>query len=874
MVPGGMTEQGSVAAPPVPAFAVERAALVDRLERGCRRRLALLVAPAGYGKSVLLGQWAAAHPERRIAWVRARPTDDALDLAARILDALVAAAPLPGDAVEPLDGVSPASFGALARSTLQAELAARAPVTVVVDDVEALAGGELRGDLVRLADGSAEGVGIVLASREDWFPGIEALRLRGEVAEIRQAALCFSPDEVAELIPRIGGPNLGGEVLEALHARTEGWPAGVQLAAIGLRDQDDPERFVAEFAGDDRHVADYLSDEVLAHQTPEVTDFLLRTALLDRLCGPLCDALTGRHDGQRVLERMESWSLFLQPLDHRREWFAYHPMFRDLLRYHLRATAGPLVEELLQTAAAWHLERGEVDEAAGYLIRAEDWDGVLRLADVHGASYFAQGQSAAVQRWLEAVPAERRRGDVDATVALAAALTLSGRVLASEDLVHQIEEQGPLPTWAVGVLAVLRGAWTGFHLRPEAAAEAHAVIDTLDDEALTRPGGPILGLFTPATERAVCVGTHAIACSLLGDYEQARALLTRVEAAPGSSVWLVHSLAERAYVEASTGRLRSATSHVQRALAVADETGLARHPATAMAHFAQAHVHRLRGRSVGGHVDAALARARVNDRNRALAVGWGARAHDAFLAGRAGDGLTILDQAEAHGGPPPPPVELARRHALRLRLLLAAGQPAEARALADLGGPGPLTSEVAAAVAAVAASTADVPALRKAVDGWAPVDADEPIARWQRGLWTAVLEDLDGDRSQALRTLRAVTDETAPEDLREPFLHQGDRVRRLVQALARQQPTAYLEQLSDATPVTGRVEVPELVEQLTEREMEVLAYLPSRLSNASIAAQLYVSINTQKTHTKNIYRKLGVGGREEAVNRAMELGLL
>jgi LuxR family maltose regulon positive regulatory protein len=643
------------------------------------------------------------------------------------------------------------------------------------------------------------------------------------------------------------------------------------MAAIGLREQDDPERFVAEFAGDDRHVADYLSDEVLAHQPPELTDFLLRTSLLDRLSGPLCDAITGHDDSQRVLEVLESRSLFLQPLDRRREWFAYHPLFRDLLRYQLRASAGPLVVELLQAAAAWHLDRGEADEAAGYLIRAEDWDGVLGIADEHGERWFARGQAAAVLRWLAAIPEERLRGDVDATLAVAAALHLAGRTVAADDLTKRLEAATPLPTWAVGVVASLRCAMTSFHLPPEAAPTYAAVIDALDDDDLVRPTGPLLGIFSPSTSRAMAVGTVGVASSQCGDYPAARHRLDEVTTMAVASVWQLHTLSEGAFLEASTGNLRRATAAVGRALAVADETGLTHHPATAMAHLALARIQCLRHRPVGGHLDAGLARGRVNDRHRALAVGWAARAHEALLAERPADGLTILDQAEVHGGPPPPPVEAARRCALRLRLLLAHGEVAEARRLADRGWDGLVTADVPSAFAAVATATGDVPRLRKVVEGWSPVDAEELLARVQQGLWTAVLEDLDGDRPAALRTLRAAVDLAAPEGLREPFLDNGERVQRLVQALAHQQPTPFL---ADVAQARRQPEVPELVEQLTERELEVLAYLPSRLSNASIAAQLYVSINTQKTHTKNIYRKLGVTGREEAVARALELGLL
>ncbi len=271
-------------------------------------------------------------------WVAARPTDDAARFGRRLVEALDTI--VPGTARRAVahlrrDG---AALGEDFLAIVLAELSYAAPVTVVVEDLETLASPVVLDELGQLAERAADGVGFVFVSRDDRLPKTLRLRLRDEVAEIRQDTLALSWEEAGEAIQRVAGQTLHPVQVQALHSRTEGWAAGIQLAALSLRDHDDPDRFVEQFAGDDRHVADYLSGEVLALQSPEVTDFLVRVAVLDRLSGPLCDAVTGGTDGQRMLERLDQQSLFIRPLDGRRQWYGYHPLFRDLLRYELRAT--------------------------------------------------------------------------------------------------------------------------------------------------------------------------------------------------------------------------------------------------------------------------------------------------------------------------------------------------------------------------------------------------------------------------------------------------------------------------------------------------------------------------------------------------------
>lgn len=862
---------GTVSA--VPAFVVNRPALVERLESATRKRVVRIVAPAGYGKSVLLAQWQRAHPERRTAWVAARSTDDAARFGRRLAEAVDTLAPSAARrALANLrrDGVA---LGEDFLAIVLAELSYAAPVTVVVEDLEALASPLVLDELGLLAERAADGVGFVFVSRDDRLPSTLRLRLRDEVAEIRQDTLALSWEETGEAIRRVAGQTLHPTQVQALHSRTEGWAAGIQLAALSLRNHDDPDGFVEQFAGDDRHVADYLSGEVLALQPPEVTDFLVQVAVLDRLSGPLCDAVTGGTDGQLMLERIDQESLFIRPLDGHREWYSYHPLFRDLLRYELRTTRPGVEEDLLRRAAAWHLGDGEIDEAAEYLLRANDWAAVIALARAEGGRYFERGEATSVLRWLGEVPTDVLLADPDAVLVKVTLHTTCGSSIVAQELLDRLESSVTLDVGQQALAATIRACWIYHHLPPDAAHAAAERALRLLDGGSDLVGPVLLDVLTPAAMRSLATICQAVACWSVADHQGARALLATAIDEPGRVVWLVDALGEVAWVAVATGHLRLGLATARRALDLAEESGLGDHTGTAMAHFALARAHRMRGEAVAGHLDTALAQARMNQRTRVLSLEWAERAEAALGDGRSGEGLNQIASARVAAGPPLPPVVEADLAALEVRLHLLAGNPASARAALERHG-GIHTSSFASAAAALAIATDDRPGLRKLVEDWDVVDGDEPVARWTRGLCAAVLADGDGDRRTALALVSEVVADAEVEGAVRPFLDGGPEVLRLVRAHYHAEPTPFLRRLvEDVPPVSTRGSA-EMVEQLTERELLVLRYLPSRLSNADIAARLYVSINTLKTHIKNIYRKLEVGDRSEAITRAEELGLL
>jgi LuxR family maltose regulon positive regulatory protein len=869
-----VTAQASASAgAPLPAFVVERPVLVERLERATRKRVVLVVAPAGYGKSVLLAQWHAAHPERRVAWLSVRPTDDAVQLGRRLVGALTLT-PVAARRAVGLIRPDGAVLGEDFLDVVQAELEEAAPVLVVIEDLEMLASPILLDELGLLAERAGDGVGFVFVGRDDRLPHTPRLRLRDEVAEIRQDALALSRTEAGEAVERVAGRLLHPVQVEALHTRTEGWAAGIQLAALSLRDHTDPDRFVADFAGDDRHVADYLSGEVLALQPPEVTDFLVRVAVLDRLCGGLCDAVTGGADGQRMLERLDQQSLFIRPLDDRREWFAYHPLFRDLLRYELRATRPGEERSLLERAAAWHLQQGYVDEAAEYLLRAGDWSGVIALAKAQAGRYFERGEAPTVLRWLGKVPFDVLAEDLDAVITKATLHTMCGSALSAQELLDRIEGGAVLTDWRQSEVKTIRASWISYHASPDESEAAADVALGLLDRGFDRAGEPLLDVLTPAAMRSIAMVAKGMARSMRAEFGLARPFLVEVAEGSGPLIWAIHAMGELAWVEASTGNLRAALTVGRRALAAAHEVDLGHHAATAGVHLALARALRERSDSAAAiHLDAGLARARLNQRARVIALAWGELAHAALVDGRVTEGLEVIARARVSGGPPISPATQARLVSLEVRLHLALGNTASARVALDEH-DGVYTSVVAAAAAALAAAVDDEAALRKIVEDWLVADTDEPWARWSCDLWTAVLLDLEGDRRSAIAQLREVVTSAEAEGAVRLFLDSGPDVLRLVRSLYHDDPTPFLRRLVEQVAPISHRGSSDLVEQLTERELLVLQYLPSRLSNADIAARLYVSVNTLKTHLKNIYRKLAVGDRSEAIERAEELGLL
>ncbi len=391
---------------------VARDRLMARLGEAVRdHSLTLVSAAAGWGKSSLVGTWIA-ETGTATAWV-------ALDAAdndpARYWGYTTEALRRAGVPVDPQAAAALAGAGDVRDAGMSAVLNAMAsggPVVIALDDYHAITNDAIHEAMAFLVERLPDTARVVMTTRTDPPLGLSRLRARGGLGEIRSDDLRFDDTEAAALLNDGIGLGLAGDAVGRLRSRTEGWAAGLYLAGLSLRGRGDAEAFIAEFAGDDRLVVDYLADEVLAAQPPERRDFLLRTAILGRLCGPLCEAVTEVPGAARTLVELEASNLFLVPLDNRREWYRYHHLFGELLRHELAMSAGPgEVAALHARAAAWHREHGDTDEAVHHTVAAGDVDGAADLIAEHWAGFHQSGWTATTQRWLSLLPPERVRAD-------------------------------------------------------------------------------------------------------------------------------------------------------------------------------------------------------------------------------------------------------------------------------------------------------------------------------------------------------------------------------------------------------------------------------------------------------------------------------
>ena len=391
---------------------VPRPRLAERLDEGLEPGVVLVCAPAGYGKTVLLADWARCG-ERRVAWLSLDAGDnDPARFWRHAVAALDRARPGVAGRVGPLLGPStPLSFEPLVTALVN-ELAVTpgdGQVLLVLDDYHLISSQPVHASLAFLLEHRPPGLHLVLARQAAPPLPLARLRARGQLAELRADELRFTADEAAALLQQqvAAGPgvSLPDAAVAALAARTEGWAAGLQLAALSLRGRADITAFVAAFTGSHRYVLDYLAEEVLEQQSEQVRIFLVETSVLERLSGELCDQVTGRAGSQSLLERVERAGLFLLPLDEVRGWWRYHHLFADLLRSRLQEEQPVRAAQLHRNAAAWYEEHGLADDAIRHAVAAGQMIWAARLIEQHfDEVFYLRGEATTIRRWISRFP--------------------------------------------------------------------------------------------------------------------------------------------------------------------------------------------------------------------------------------------------------------------------------------------------------------------------------------------------------------------------------------------------------------------------------------------------------------------------------------
>src|SRR5215216_1619307 len=407
-LPGSGLVASKLAAPAPRAGLLPRAGLQSLLEVGLQGKLCLVEAPAGFGKTTLLSLWQAAAGGSRVAWVSLDDGDnDPTRFWGYVVEALRTVEPDVGaSALAALGRPSADLCRAVLPGLLNDLYAGGSPLFLVLDDYHLITNPTCHQTLTFFLDHLPAGVHLALSGRTDPPLPLARMRARGELAEIRVADLQFTDDEAIALLNTAMGLRLTAGDVQRLAERTEGWAAGLVLAGLSLRGRQDSSAFIAAFHGDNRHVADYLAAEVLERQSEEIRTFLLRTSILERLSGPLCDAVLEAQGSAGFLGELERSNLFLVPLDNHRQWYRYHHLFAQLLRLELSHRDPELVPMLHRRAAAWHRQAGNLDEAIGHASAAGEFTQAAALIAQHWLAYWRRGQRATVARWLDGLPDE------------------------------------------------------------------------------------------------------------------------------------------------------------------------------------------------------------------------------------------------------------------------------------------------------------------------------------------------------------------------------------------------------------------------------------------------------------------------------------
>jgi len=862
---------------------VSRPGLFRRLTDG--QRVVQVSAPAGSGKTVLLRSWIAESGRgKRVAWVSVTGELDPqrfwIAVSAALRDTAAGSALVRGLTAAPgLDG------WALVERLLDDLAGLDDRLWLVIDDLHELDSAEALRQLELLIMRAPPALRFVLVTRHDLRIGLHRLRLAGELTEIRRSDLRFTLAEGRALLDAAGVP-LSDSGLALLYDKTEGWAAGLRLAALSLAGHPDPERFAVEFGGSERTVAEYLLAEVLERQPAEARRLLLRTSILERVNGELADLLTGGSGGERGLQRLEEAGAFVVALDARRSWFRYHRLFADLLHMELRGSAPAEVPALHDAAAGWYAEHGYPVEAVRHAQAAENWAMAARVLSGQWIGLGLAGLGGTAHGLLACFPAG----------VIAADAELAARVAGDQLARGSLEE-------AERYLAISTSALES--VSAERRGRARVVVGVIrlrlarqrgDVTAVAEEARQLLApaVATDLAEPRLGADLRALALINLGMVEVWTARLDEAERHLEDGVALARQIG-RPYLEVTAlahwsqlvswrsfplGVVRS-----QQAIELAERHGWADEPVTGLAYMSLGVGMVVAGRLA--EAERALARAERTVRTE-LEPAAGMRLHYGrgmleLVSGRTDAALSAFRRAERLARALVTPHTLAPR--LRshvLQTLIRRGETGRVeRALAEMARSERERAETRIAEASLRLAQ-DNPEAARAVLG--PVldgSAALPNAHlWdvQATLLQAIACDALGDQAAARRALESALDRAAPEGLLFPFLCDPspellDRHRRHGTAHA-----GLIGEILNAhagsTPGAWPSGPPRLREPLSHAEARVLRYLPTKLSAPEIADEMYLSVNTVKTHMRHLYDKLGAHRRHEAVEQARALGLL
>ena len=881
---------------------VSRPRLHDRLRREAHSRLTLVSAPAGFGKTTLLAEWLSGPPQdRRVAWFSLDTSDnEPTTFWTYVVTALRAAAPEIGSHALDLITLSPLPTEQVVATVVNDLAKASGDVWLVLDDYHLIDNDDVRSGVALLLDHLPPNVHLVIGTRADPDLPLSRWRVRGELLEIRAADLRFTADEATAYLTDVAELSLPADDIAVLQDRTEGWVAALQLAALSMQGRADVSAFITEFAGNDRYIVDYLVDEVLAQQTESVREFLLHTAILDRLTGPLTDAVTGRGDGSRQLVALERANLLLVPLDDRREWYRYHHLFAEVLQTHLVAEQPELVPLLHQRASRWYELHDLTPEAVRHALAAQDFDRAARLIELAAPAIRRDRQEWLLIDWLTALPDETVRSNPLLSVFAGHHLMVIGDLAAAADRFDDAERAlaavpaGEPAPWAdteelrtmPSTIAIYRASVA--QARGDAAGSMKLARHALDlagpDDHLARAGAAgFLGLATWINgDLPTALDTFGTAVASL---HTAGTLVDELSSTVTlADMWLTAgrpSAARRLYRDA----LQRGAAHGDRArqpiadllVGISEIDTEAGDLAAALEHLeeAAARVHRSAPSERQNRWFVARSRVAVaeDDLEEAFALLTQAEqlpsaaflpdlrpiaAMKARIRIRQGRLSDVADWARDRDVRTSDDVSFLREfeHLTLVRLLLAEHGMRAAASSLDL-----------------AAGLLD--RLHDAAQ-----TSDRAGSLLEIRMLQALTLNAQGRRQRAVdRLAQAWALAPEPDAYVRLYLDEGTPMTTLLRAAqdsgvdAHQVHRLLGAGTTAATDPPGPRPAPP-PELLSERELQVLRLLAGDLTGPQIARELFVTHNTLRTHTKHIFTKLGVSSRRAAVRRAHELGLM
>ena len=883
--------QTKIHVPPVRGNLVARPRLTAALTDALVCPVTVVTAPAGFGKTTLLSEWHAtpAGHDWPLAWLTLDASDGEpvrfwtyVVAALRTIPAFAETAAFGTDALTAFEA-SPRPTAEQFLTPLLNDIAASPrPFILALDDYHLAAGPEVNAAMSLMIDHLPPVMRVVLLTRAEPGLSLGHIRGRGQLSELRADDLRFTIAESAAFLNEAMASGLHADDVAALQARTEGWVAGLQMAALSLRGREDRRALVTSFAGDHRHIADYFVEEVLAKQPKPVQEFLSQTAILERLCGPLCDAVTGSSDGQAMLEQIERTNLFLTPLDDERRWYRYHRLLADMLRARLERTQPELVTTLHRRASFWYEQQGLTLEAASHALAAKDYARVAEIAESNGPGWWAGASPAFIDlRLPPEITAQRPtfclsqgwgcavRGQPDQATQL---FDAAERLLMTEGQSH------PDATAMLSFIALVR------KYIAELSGETYKVSE-VDFRA------PALIPEESVAMRNSADAVLSFIVQMEGDLDRAAPLLATAaerELRYHSSNAIPLAISRLARIRLVQGRLGDAEAVLSRYLDVIHALGSRRFYVNGNLHAVMADVLRERNQLIeaGREADEGVA---CNDAwgiPHAITMSYHAKARVLATLGDIDGALALIDREEQFSlGRSLLSDLVSERQALRVALWITKGDLANAERWArdsGLTAEDPLSFRREAEHIALARVLVAVDRQSEAISLLNRL----AVAAKRGGRMGRLIEILvllaiayaGADAHEATRTMARALAAAEPEGYVRVFTGEGEPAIELLRLVAAEGGATgrYAQRLlaGGATGGTPAQERPALVEPLSARELEILGLLAAGLSNRDIADTLYLTVGTVKTHVHNVFGKLEAESRTQAIARARELGLL